>query len=223
MQWLKKVVSKLPEHIQNELKQVHCRLQLRRGTFVPDEPEYELLPSIISTGDWAIDVGANVGHYTKRFSELVGATGRVIAFEPVPDTFKILTSNMRLVPIANVTLINAAASNSTGLAGISIPLLDTGLRNYYEAHLNGTSESIYQVLTISIDSLNIRNKVSLVKIDAEGHDYYVLKGMKNILHRDKPTLIIEHGSAEVKEYLEKIGYVQKKLVNSPNIIFRYQM
>lgn len=47
----------------------------------------------MAPGDWALDIGANVGHYTKRMSDLAGPEGRVIAFEPVPDTFAVLCAN----------------------------------------------------------------------------------------------------------------------------------
>ena len=106
-----------------------------------------------------IDVGANVGHYTKRFSELVGATGRVIAFEPIPETFALLAANIQLLPLANVTLINAALSDKTDLAGMSIPVFDTGLRNFYQAQLSNTSHSSLQVLTMRLESINITHRL----------------------------------------------------------------
>ena len=48
---------------------------------------------MVSPRDWIVDVGANVGHYTKRLSELVGPKGRVIAFEPILETFSILSES----------------------------------------------------------------------------------------------------------------------------------
>src|SRR5215470_17062957 len=111
MNLLKRIAATLPAVWQNELKRVHFRNQIRHNRFVTDEPEYSILPTLISAGDWVIDVGANVGHYTKRFSELVGPTGRVIAFEPVPETFALLAANLQVLPKTNATLINAAVSD----------------------------------------------------------------------------------------------------------------
>src|SRR4030065_2139701 len=127
MKLFKRIAASLPALWQNELKRLHFRRQIRRGTFITSEPEYAILPSLISEGDWAIDVGANVGHYTKRFSELVGVSGRVIAFEPVPETFALLAANLQEVSNFNVTLINAAASEDTDIVGMSVPTFDTGL------------------------------------------------------------------------------------------------
>src|SRR6266581_7664130 len=101
MKLVKRIAATLPPLWQNELKRIHFRRQMRRGTFVTPEPEYAILPTLISVGDWVIDVGANVGHYTKRLSELVGPTGRVIAFEPVPETFALLAGNLQVFQNTN--------------------------------------------------------------------------------------------------------------------------
>ncbi len=220
MKLLKRIAATLPPLWQNELKRVHFRNQIRRNRFVTDEPEYAILSTLISAGDWVIDVGANVGHYTKRFSELVGPTGRVIAFEPVPETFALLAANLQVLPKANATLINAAVSDKTNLVGMSVPAFDTGLRNFYQAHLSDSPESDLQVLTLCVDSLNITHKITLIKIDAEGHEAGVLRGMHQILLRDKPTLIVETGSREIEDSVGRIGYTPERLDGSPNVLFR---
>src|SRR5690606_41619503 len=71
---------------QTELKRIHFSRQIKKGNFVTDEPEYKVLPNFIRKGDWVIDIGANVGHYTIQFSELVGKEGRVIAFRSEEHT-----------------------------------------------------------------------------------------------------------------------------------------
>ena len=121
--------ARLPERWQSELKRIHFGRQIIRGTFETSEPEYKILSQLIKPGDWVIDIGANVGHYTKRFSELVGVHGRIIAFEPVPTTFALLAANVQLFAHANVTLINAAVSDKFGVVGMSIPRSSTGLTN----------------------------------------------------------------------------------------------
>src|SRR6185369_17017955 len=129
--FLKTFAARIPISWQLEIRRHLYRRQIRRGVFVTDEPEYALLSSFLSEGDWAIDIGANIGHYTKGISDLVGARGRVIAFEPVADTFALLAANARNYRYQNVTLLNAAASDKTGITGISVPRLTNGLNNYY--------------------------------------------------------------------------------------------
>ena len=194
--------------------------QIRKGTFATDEPEYDRLPEWIRPGDWILDVGANVGHYTKRFSELVGTEGRVVAFEPTPATFSLLAANVQLFGQPNVTLINAAASDRTSRVALSIPKFDSGLVNYYEAHLATGQEGGLPVLALAIDSLDFDRRVALVKIDAEDHEAAVLKGMAKLIARDHPVLIVETGSKAVVETLSALGYVPEKLPGSPNFLFK---
>src|SRR5438105_15643228 len=98
---LKRIAATLPPAWQNELKRIYFRRQIQRDRFITSEPEYDLLSSLVADGDWVVDVGANVGHYAKRFSQLVGRTGRVIAFEPVPETFALLAGNLQILAQAN--------------------------------------------------------------------------------------------------------------------------
>ena len=194
--------------------------QIRKGQFYTTEPEYARLAEWIREGDWVLDVGANIGHYSKRFSELVGASGRVLAFEPVATTFHLLSSNARHFAHANVTLFQTAVSDGTRLLGMNIPSFETGLKNYYEAELTEETGDV-AVMTLSVDSLNLPGHVSLVKIDAEGHERQVLDGMKNLLAVQHPVLIVETGDKEVIADLRSMGYVAEQLSSSPNWLFRW--
>jgi len=217
---LKRLVSRLPPLWQQELKRLYYRRQIRHQTFETIEPEFRLLGSLISTGDWVIDIGANVGHYTKKFSELVGPQGRVIAVEPVPDTFALLAANVSLFQYRNVTLINLAASDQTTVVDMQIPRFETGLKNYYKATLT-TGNSDLQVMTFALDSLTLPHCIKLIKVDAEGHDPVVLQGMERLLTRDHPTLIVETTSAAVVEHLARSGYNSEKLLGSSNTLLRW--
>lgn len=69
-------------------------MQIRRNSFKTTEIEYSLLDKWIRPGDWVLDIGANVGHYSLKFSELVGESGHVLLFEPVLSTVDLLASNI---------------------------------------------------------------------------------------------------------------------------------
>jgi SAM-dependent methyltransferase len=70
-----------------------------------DEPEYRFLEHLAMDGACVIEVGAGVGQYTRRLSELVGASGRVIAVESDHDTFALLAANA--ASLRNVMLLNS--------------------------------------------------------------------------------------------------------------------
>jgi FkbM family methyltransferase len=219
---LRRLAAHLPVKWQQELKRHYFSRQIRAKAFRTREPEYDLLPSLVSAGDWVLDIGANVGHYTMRFSELVGEDGRVISFEPVPETFELLARHAAMAPCKNISLINAAASASFGVSPMSIPKSgDAHLLNYYRAHLSADAHfSGFHVLRLSVDSLALPNTVRLVKVDTEGHELPVLVGMKRLLERARPTVIAEDGDPEVSRFLESLGYASEKLATSCNRLFR---
>jgi len=217
---VKKIVSKLPCRWQNEIKRLYFARQIKKNKFFTDEPEYNILHQLINQGDWVVDVGANVGHYTKRLSELVGPSGRVIALEPVSDTFSLLSANVNLFPFSNISLINVAASDKLAIAGVSVPRFSSGLSNYYEARISSASNSIMSVLTITLDSLCIDHPIRLVKIDAEGHEDFVLRGMGGIIEKYHPVLIVENPSDDAIRNLASSGYLNETLPKSPNVLFR---
>jgi FkbM family methyltransferase len=213
------MASLVPSGMQQELKRIHYRRQLKNGVFITDEPEFGELHQWISAGDWVIDIGANIGHYTCKLSQLVGPSGRVISVEPVPETFELLSANVGTLPCRNVTLLNVAASDKPGILGMNVPRLDTGLKNYYRANLTD-GEAELKVFTLSLDTLDIPEAVRLVKVDVEGAELHALKGIASILERDHPVLIVEDNVKEVGDYLEEFAYVPEKLDGSPNIVFR---
>lgn len=216
--FLKKIAAKFPKGFQQSLKHHYYRYQIKSGNFVSTEYEFKDLKKWIKDGDWVIDIGANVGHYTKRLAELVGESGRVLAFEPIPSTFELLTVNMAKTHLSNITLFNVAASDSSSIQGMSVPKWDNGLYNFYRASIK-TNQPDYHIFCLSIDSLNIPKPISLVKIDAEGHDLEVLKGMVSVLKKDYPVLIVEDKSPQIERYLKGLGYSGQRIRDSHNRVF----
>jgi FkbM family methyltransferase len=217
---IKRLISYLPVSWQHGLRRSRFRRQVLRGEFKTSEPEYEILDTLLKEADWAIDIGANVGHYTARFSDLVGTAGRVFAFEPIPETFEVLAANSLLFKYRNITLMNLAVSDRSGVVGFDIPRWDSGLLNYYEARIRSDEPSIF-TFCCDLDSFRFGHPIRLVKIDAEGNELPVLMGMKTLLEADHPALIVEANSPDpVAEYLGPFGYRPERLPGSPNLIFK---
>jgi FkbM family methyltransferase len=221
---LKWAASHLPCRYQQELKRLHFGRQIRRGSFRTLEKEYDLLERWVQAGDWVLDIGANVGHYTARLSSLVGPEGRIIAYEPVPASFEILVANLARLPLQNVSLLNIAASSEVAERAMVIPKLASGLDNYYEAALDSDSDSDgatskVQVLCLTIDTFRFPARIAFVKIDAERHERPVLEGMRSLLQHDRPVLMVEDNTPDVKPFLEQLGYRATGLPGSANLIY----
>lgn len=218
---IKRLISRLPLRLQQELKRLHLGRQISRGIFTTAEAadsEFPRLATWVRAGDWVLDVGANLGNYTARLSELVGENGRVLAFEPVPETFELLAANLARFPLRNVSLFNVAVSDAPDLGGITMPRLDSGLENRYMAHLTD-GPSAFSVYCLPVDALALPHRVSLVKIDVEGHELPALRGMRALLERDHPVLIVEGRSDDVTQYLGTLGYLYADTPGSPNRVY----
>jgi FkbM family methyltransferase len=214
---IKGLLRHLPFWLRQELKKLKFRTQINRNRFRSREIEFPLLDHWVAAGDWALDIGANVGHYTVQMARLVGPEGRVIAFEPVPATFELLASNTARFK-ANVTLMNVGVGKETHMTSMSIPKYASGLDNYYKAHMTDQDTGL-QVMCMKIDEMRLPHPVAMVKIDAEGCDWDVLKGMCDLLQRDRPTILIENRSADVAGYLQDMGYRDISLDGSHNAVF----
>lgn len=212
------VLARLPPAVQFELRRANYLRQVRRGSFVGDDPEVREITRHIGAGDWVVDVGANVGRHTCHMARRVGVGGRVLAFEPMEVSFALLAANVRAAGLRNVTLFNVALSSSPGIVDMTVPTYERArLGNYYRAHIAAGGE--YPVLCLPLDAIPIPRTVRLVKIDAEGHDLQVLMGMKRLLQKDRPVLVVEGWpSSAAAEWLVEQGYSVRALADSANIV-----
>jgi FkbM family methyltransferase len=214
---LKRVASLLPPLIQHEFRRWKIWVDLKRGLFSTQVPEFQLLQRLIDPGDWVLDIGANVGYYTMRLSELVGREGRVFAFEPIGATSEILGFISRFAPYENVTIFNTAVSDKPEILKFSISKNEHGLPDYFTAR--ATEGGNHAVFATTIDALAFPRRVSFVKIDTEGAESAVLRGMDALIERDHPVLAIE-GDESLEPYLAAYGYhMRPRQPGSANLLF----
>jgi FkbM family methyltransferase len=155
------------------------------------EPDVgEWLSKELRQGMTVVDVGANVGSYTLLIAEKVGREGRVIALEADPDTAAILSKNMEVNGLTWVEVVQGAAYKTCGEIRLGRALASTGYSGlYYEKAVEWI-----QVPALTLDSLAERlalGRIDLVKIDVEGAEIDVLEGMKGLLSKQRPTLLVE--------------------------------
>lgn len=204
---------------------VHYKRLIRKGDFDSTEPEFPLLNRYIRSGDWCLDIGAGIGKYSCRMSALAGPEGRVLAFEPADENFAILTANARHFPYRNVSLINLAVSENQTPVELRTPLRASGLVAYGLTRIVpektplSKDEVISRSLAITIDSLALENPITFIKIDVEGHELPVLRGMEQTLIRYHPVLLVEINDPAVSTFLAALGYTGNPSHGSPNILF----
>jgi FkbM family methyltransferase len=157
--------------------------------------EYEpatahLAQQLVTAGDVVVDVGAHIGCFALMAAAAVGSRGLVIAFEPFAASRLELLQNIALNGFANVTVRpEAACEGGTRATLFEGPSGDSGLASLRNLQANGRRVS---VPACKLDALlTADRKVSLVKIDVEGAELRVLRGMEAVLDRDRPDLIVE--------------------------------
>lgn len=160
-----------------------------------------------------LDIGANIGNHTLYYLNECNAK-KVICFEPVSDTFRILSRNVEINNLSDkAVLINAAVGESDGSAIMSsYDIQNTGMATV-EPSDNGP------IKMISIDNYQLFDKIGLVKIDVEGFELSVLKGMVNVLKKDKPFISIEIRDSifdDVNHYLNELGYNYEIVKKAPH-------
>ena len=135
----------------------------------------------ILEGDVVWDVGANLGHYARRFSEWVGPGGEVVCFEPSPRNLQRLRRACE--PSANASVIACALSDRNGTTAF-VEDTEAGGANARIAAGQTRDPNVIEVPVRCGDDLIAAGEArrpGVVKIDVEGHEYAVLQGLRRLL------------------------------------------
>jgi len=153
---------------------------------------------LLSPGDVCIDVGAHIGYYTLLASRLVGPRGHVYAIEPALTTYAELRRNLELNEVSNVTALNVAAGAADG-RGILYdgPPHNAGQASMQEPvnmsdHLKTRSSEVEVLRVVSVIAPEHHSRVRLIKIDVEGFEFEVLRGLEPLLDAGaQPAVLME--------------------------------
>lgn len=198
-------------------------------------PDKLIFSKFIKKGDIVIDCGANVGFYTNFIRSIVGNEGFVHAFEPVPNTFKKLSTNTKkYISINNYTLNNLGLYKKIGSLTAYIPDSIDGHASINNHISEWKADSIEEV-SIKLTTLDTYfsekklKKIDFIKMDIEGAEIEALKGGKQTLSEHYPTLHLEVNSqllknfkqepADLLDFLKTIGYkIFYYYDSNPNIL-----
>jgi FkbM family methyltransferase len=171
----------------------------------------------VSRGDTVYDVGANLGYVAMSLAKQVGPTGTVIAFEPLPQNLELLRENIANNRLANIEVFDVAVSDQLGEAVIRVAgNLSTASLIW---HKSDTSAVPIEVKTIAIDDLVADKNLALptfVKIDVEGAEALVLRGMRRTVTKARPVLFVEcseAGREETWHLLSDLQYECRSAIN----------
>ena len=201
-----------------DLRASYVARKIRSGRYRPDE--IDLLPQLVGPGESVIDVGANLGVYTYNLAVLTGETGRVYAFEAVPETCRALRRVLPTLGVAErVEVIEKAAGDRVGSIPFSIPRrADGSVLSGRAAALpdEAPPSGITLPMTMIDDEIPSDVEISFMKVDIEGAEIFALSGAERVIAASQPTLLLEiapallrrHGmsGADVQAFLHERGY-----------------
>lgn len=191
---------------------IDCANSYERSVYLRNgEPDtYLYITRYLKPGMVFIDCGANLGFYSLLASRVVGPKGKVVAFEPTPGIYGRLIGHLELNRCTNARAVQMALGERSGRAsicmvnssnhGMNKVLTDPGEARLAECELGSLDEFI---------TAPAGAQSHLVKIDVEGSEFAVLRGMDRILRTDPcPTLIVELG----RQTMAPFGYEPEHLV-----------
>ena len=189
-----------------------------KASLLPNRIFDEIIEAIsdefLDKGDTVIEVGANTGIHTIHLAKAVIPDGRVFAFEPYKNNIEALSRRLEDEKLRDtVQIIETALSNYQGQAEFKVFKDNPGLCCFKQRPFYDTSKM--ETITVKVNYIDNLfqggiefKKLKLMKIDAEGADFDILKGAMTTINKFRPLIIFEGG---------RIKNIPAKLYNySPN-------
>jgi FkbM family methyltransferase len=148
--------------------------------------ENEILDIVAASSRIIVDIGANIGFNTVRFSRAVGPSGKVYAFEPEQSNIQLLQKNLTINRYTNVLIIPKAVSDKKGFSNLFLSEENRGDHQLYKTTESRSGQRV-EVTTIDEEIPNF--SADLIKIDIQGFEYWALRGSKKLITRS-PSVIV---------------------------------
>ena len=167
------------------------------GAFEPST--VKLYRGLVKAGDTVLDIGGNIGAHTLPLARLVGARGRVIAFEPTAYAIGKMRANIALnrelsdrISVHQVMLVSDESGPLAPQVYSRWPLFETGgeVHREHGGQLMETKGAVAMTLDHALQSMGA-NAVDFIKMDVDGHEHEVLVGGKRTIHARKPRILME--------------------------------
>ena len=188
------------------------------------------LRSRLSAGAVLLDVGAHIGYFSLKGATMVGPTGRVVSFEPNPETLVQLRSNVAASGVESVVAVQpvAATDREQQLTLYATRGINTGASSLSQENAKAFDEAPqgYPVRGRAIDDVVAElglTRVDAVKIDVEGAEVSVLRGALKTLSRFHPKIVLEVDErqlagfntkpADIELLLKQAGYDHTRKVD----------
>ena len=184
-----------------------------------ERPLLDWFAKNVKPGETWLDVGAHYGYTAIALSLLVGPRGRVFAFEPMLSTAGYLAQTRLLNQLSQLTVLPLALAAPENLELVQLPTV----RGMVDSTKQG-GEWMETILVSRLDWLwpqvcGLQQRIDGIKIDVQGMEVEVLRGMSDLFEVFKPKLVVEihHGvdRSELLDLVEALGYLRQGVPIEP--------
>jgi FkbM family methyltransferase len=193
---------------------------LFKGTWEPYTTE--VFKQILREEMVAVDIGANIGYYSLLAASLVGAKGKVYAFEPEPQNYALLIKNISANGYTNIEAYRKAVSRSAGRMALYVGT-QSGTHSLFNVRETTTKSVMVDLISLDEFFREKKKGVDIIKLDVQGAEMDVLMGMQNVIKgNDHLKLLTEfepdlaHTGFSLKEYWNRLiesGFRHIYLIN----------
>jgi FkbM family methyltransferase len=143
----------------------------------------------LSPGDTFVDIGANIGQHSLFASQVVGNSGQVISFEPIPRIYEQFKKSVDVNHFKNIDVYNLGCGSKEEVLEI-FSAANVGASSIIDSSRDTDKEKIKLVTADSI--LEKYGNVSFIKIDVEGYEYFAMQGLEKTIKKYRPKMLIEY-------------------------------
>lgn len=190
-----------------------------------EKDSQRVFESFVNPGDVVFDLGANTGIHTMYFASLIGPSGKVYAFEPMPFNLAEIELVKRLNNLANIEIVANAVSNQAGMLDFAIGAhpkqgsLEMGI---------GTYKTVKVPVIVLDEAIEAgMQPPDFVKVDIEGAEGAALEGLERTALKHFPTMYIELHNPEqdlrVGAFLQRTGYKAYRVHNKDSVAISKQV
>jgi FkbM family methyltransferase len=181
----------------------------KRGSYEAELTDYIAHHVEFADGDVFLDIGANIGWYSLVLARTARARISILAFEPDPLNFELLSENVRLNGCDAVRPIRKAVSDAEGTQAL-YRYANKNLGRHSLLPIN--DQDTVEVQTIALDAFLAREgidlrRVAFMKVDVEGYEFPVLNGARKLLEA-VPLVLCEYSP----DYMRRGGMEPQALI-----------
>ena len=210
-----------------------------QGVISPEHLKF--IKDNLKENDVVLDIGANIGFYSLFFSKVISEKGKVISFEPVKKMYNQFLDSIDKNNTKNIILYNLGCGEKNEILNIIKDTNHYGGSSIIAHNIKERIEDKKQFVKEEIEIIKLddflisEQKIDFIKIDVEGYEYEVLKGMTEILKKFKPKISMEfsiqiYGLEKAKNIINlliNLGYNIKELgtenlitINTPEYLLK---